>query len=178
VRARADRNPAVLGRRAPDAARARARGRAGRVPRAARARAVGRGRAGDVVLRCGRALAARAADLPPRGAVAGSAARSPSRTRALRFPPVLVLWLTAVWLLLQPSLAIGQVVLGVVLALALTSLAATLRPLQPRMRRLHLLVPLVWLVAIDIVRSNLAVARIVLGLVRDREVRSGFVKIP
>jgi multicomponent K+:H+ antiporter subunit E len=31
---------------------------------------------------------------------------------------------------------------------------------------------------VDIVRSNLAVARIVLGLVRDRQVRSGFLDIP
>ncbi|MBN1237901.1 MAG: Na+/H+ antiporter subunit E, partial [Gammaproteobacteria bacterium] len=29
-----------------------------------------------------------------------------------------------------------------------------------------------------VVRSNLGVARIVLGLVRDREVRSGFVQVP
>jgi multicomponent K+:H+ antiporter subunit E len=37
---------------------------------------------------------------------------------------------------------------------------------------------LLFLVLTDIVRSNIAVARIVLGLVRNREIRSGFVKIP
>jgi multicomponent K+:H+ antiporter subunit E len=33
-------------------------------------------------------------------------------------------------------------------------------------------------VLLDILRSNLAVARIILGLVRDHEVRSGFLDVP
>ena len=41
-----------------------------------------------------------------------------------------------------------------------------------------LAVPLVATLLADIVRSNLAVARIVLGLVPNRQVRSGFLDIP
>jgi multicomponent K+:H+ antiporter subunit E len=45
-------------------------------------------------------------------------------------------------------------------------------------RRLHLAVPLAATVFVDIMRSNYSVARIVLGLVRERQVRSGFLDIP
>ena len=41
-----------------------------------------------------------------------------------------------------------------------------------------LLFPLPRQLLVDIVRSNLGVARVVLGLVRDRQVRSGFLEIP
>ena len=52
------------------------------------------------------------------------------------------------------------------------------RPVQPRLRRPQIAMRLLARVLLDIVRSNIAVARIVLGLVRDREVRSGFLDIP
>ncbi|HEY8510184.1 MAG TPA: Na+/H+ antiporter subunit E, partial [Steroidobacteraceae bacterium] len=51
-------------------------------------------------------------------------------------------------------------------------------PLQARMRRIDELARLVVIVFIDIVRSNIAVARVVLGLVTNRQVRSGFLEIP
>jgi multicomponent K+:H+ antiporter subunit E len=92
--------------------------------------------------------------------------------------PVLVLGLTALWLLLQQTLAPGQIVLGVMLALLLAWASSGLRPLRARLRRLDLAALLVLVVFKEIVRSNIDVARIVLGLVRDREVRSGFVQIP
>ena len=95
-----------------------------------------------------------------------------------KFSPMLVVFLTAMWLLLNQTLAPGHIVLGFVLALALTWAASTLRPLQARPRRLHVAVVLVLVVLRDIVRSNIAVARIVLGLVRHRAVRSGFLEIP
>ena len=95
-----------------------------------------------------------------------------------RWPIGLTIALVVMWLLLNQTLAFGQIVLGAVLAIALSWASRRLRPLQPRIKRLHL-VPLLHVrVLRDIVRSNIAVARIVLGLVRDREVRSGFVDIP
>jgi multicomponent K+:H+ antiporter subunit E len=93
-------------------------------------------------------------------------------------PPVLTLMLVALWLLLNNTLDVGHVVLAVVLAVALMATAARFRPVQPRLRRLHLVPRFAAVVLGDIVRSNFAVARIVLGLVRDRQVRSGFLDIP
>jgi multicomponent K+:H+ antiporter subunit E len=73
---------------------------------------------------------------------------------------------------------LGSIVFGVVLALALAWASVTLRPLRPRMRRPFAAFGLLATVVLDIVRSNFAVARVVLGLVRGREVRAGFVDIP
>lgn len=95
-----------------------------------------------------------------------------------KLPPVLVGALVIMWLLLNQSLSPGQLVLGVAVALLLAWASSTLRPLQPTLRRPYLAVGLAFVVLRDIVRSNIAVARIVLGLVRDREVRSGFLDVP
>lgn len=54
---------------------------------------------------------------------------------------------------------------------------ASLRPLPAWPHRLHLVVQLVWHVLIDIIRSNLAVGRIILGASR-RQPQIGFLKIP
>jgi multicomponent K+:H+ antiporter subunit E len=89
-----------------------------------------------------------------------------------------VLGLTILWLFLQQTVALDQVLLGVMLAVLLAWAGSKLRPLRAHVRRIDLAAGLVLVVFWEIVRSNLAVARIVLGLVRDREVRSGFVKIP
>jgi multicomponent K+:H+ antiporter subunit E len=86
--------------------------------------------------------------------------------------------LLAIWVLLNQTLAPGQIALGAGLALLLGWMSTTLRPLRPKVKSLHAAIGLVFLVLADIVRSNLAVARIVLGLVGDREIRSGFVEIP
>jgi multicomponent K+:H+ antiporter subunit E len=95
-----------------------------------------------------------------------------------RVPPVLTGVLFVMWLLLNQTLSLGHVALGLGLAVAMAWAASVLRPLQPQMRRPRLIAVLLALVLFDIVRSNIGVARIVLGLVRDREVRSGFVRIP
>jgi multicomponent K+:H+ antiporter subunit E len=92
--------------------------------------------------------------------------------------PTVVLGLPILWLLLQQTVALDQVLLGVMLAVLLAWAGSKLRPLRAHVRRIDLAAGLVLVVFWEIVRSNLAVARIVLGLVRDREVRSGFVKIP
>lgn len=95
-----------------------------------------------------------------------------------RFPPVLVGALTVMWLLLNQTLELGQILLGLVLALAVSYASSVLRPVQPKIKRAYLVPLLIAYVLRDIVRSNIGVARIVLGLVRDRQVRSGFVQIP
>jgi multicomponent K+:H+ antiporter subunit E len=95
-----------------------------------------------------------------------------------RVPPVLAVVLVAIWLLLNNSASLANVLLGVIVAVLLMLAAAQLRPLHPRLKRLWTIVPLVFMVLVDIVRSNIAVARIVLGLVRDRAVHSGFIDIP
>jgi len=95
-----------------------------------------------------------------------------------KISPVLVLGLTVLWLVLNQTLAPGHIVLGAVLGIALAASSSTLRPLQARVARLDVAVVLMLVVIVDIVRSNIDVARIVLGLVRGREVRSGFLRIP
>ena len=94
------------------------------------------------------------------------------------FPPVLIIALTVMWLVLNQSFAPGQLVLGAALGVLLAYGSSSLRPLQPGLRNIHVAAVLLLMVFADIVRSNLGVARIVLGLVRDREVRSGFLDIP
>jgi multicomponent K+:H+ antiporter subunit E len=93
-------------------------------------------------------------------------------------PVVLTIVLIVIWLLLNPALSGGNILLAVILAVLLMLSAARLRPVRPRLRRLYLIAPLVGRVLLDVVRSNIGVARIVLGLVRDRRVRSGFLDVP
>lgn len=95
-----------------------------------------------------------------------------------RIAPVLALVLASMWLVLNDTLAPGQVLLAVVVAVALTGWSAKMRPLRPRLHRPLLAIRLLATVFMDIVRSNIAVGRIILGLVRDREIRSGFLDIP
>lgn len=99
--------------------------------------------------------------------------------RALgQLPPVLLGGLVVVWLLLSQAIDVGSVAVGIVLAVALAWASATLRPLRPRLRRPLAAFGLLATVVLDIVRSNFAVARIVLGLVRDRETSAGFLDVP
>jgi len=93
-------------------------------------------------------------------------------------PPLLTAVLAGIWLLLSAELSVAQLAFGALLAIVLMLAASELRPVHPRLRRLYLFVPLVATVLVDIVRSNVGVARVVLGLVRNRNVRSGFLDIP
>jgi multicomponent K+:H+ antiporter subunit E len=90
----------------------------------------------------------------------------------------LFLALLALWLVLNESLAPGQVLLGAALALGGVAVYSRLQVPANRMRnRPGAALRLLGLVVADIVRSNLAVARIVLGL--DRGQRSaGFLALP
>ena len=95
-----------------------------------------------------------------------------------RVSPVLVVVLLATWLLLHQTLAPGQFLLGLALSVVLAWFGHDLRPLRARLRRVDRALDLFFVVFWDIVRSNVAVARIVLGLVGRRQVRSGFLRVP
>jgi multicomponent K+:H+ antiporter subunit E len=96
--------------------------------------------------------------------------------RWLPFPLVSLL-LLAMWLLLNQTLAAGQVLLGVALALGGALLLAQLEAPQGGVRRAAVIAELVGLIFADIVRSNIAVARIVLHPGARTRV-SGFLSIP
>jgi multicomponent K+:H+ antiporter subunit E len=97
-------------------------------------------------------------------------------TRLLPFPLVSV-GLLGLWLLLNQALTPGQILLGVALALAGGWALAALQPPKARVRRPGAILRLSSLVLADIVRSNIAVGRIVLGL-GGKQRKSGFVNIP
>ena len=97
----------------------------------------------------------------------------------MKRPPLyLTFALVGIWLLLTEELSVMSIAFGVLLALLLVLAIAQLRPVRPRVRHVHLAIPLVATLLVDIVRSNLGVARVVLGLTRNRHVRSGFIDIP
>jgi multicomponent K+:H+ antiporter subunit E len=92
--------------------------------------------------------------------------------------PFLVVALTLLWLLLNQTLDPAQIVLGAALAVVLAWSASSLRPLHARIHRLDIAAALAAVVLVDIVRSAFAVARLVLGFISSRQVRSGFLRIP
>jgi len=91
--------------------------------------------------------------------------------------PLLSIALLAMWLLLNQSLAPGHILLGAVLGLLGPLAMATLEPPKARIRRPGVILGLLGLVLVDIARSNLAVARIILTPGRGSR-RSGFVTVP
>ena len=92
-------------------------------------------------------------------------------------PFFLMTTLVAIWLLLNGEFAPLPIAFGIALAVLLAYAIAALRPVRPRIRHLRLFAPLLGTVLLDILRSNLAVARIVLRLYGHRA-RSGFLDIP
>jgi multicomponent K+:H+ antiporter subunit E len=91
--------------------------------------------------------------------------------------PLLFAGLVLLWLLLNQSLSAAHLLLGAALALAGGAAWAALRPPALRMRRPAAILRLTARVVVDILRSNVAVARILLGIAA-RERTSGFVHIP
>jgi multicomponent K+:H+ antiporter subunit E len=90
--------------------------------------------------------------------------------------PLLTLSLALMWMLLT-SFSLGHAILGTVIALFASHAMVALQPSKPRLRRWDLIPKLIWLVFDDILRSNIAVADIILKGRHDR-VTSGFVSIP
>jgi multicomponent K+:H+ antiporter subunit E len=95
-----------------------------------------------------------------------------------RLPLFLIVTLMFIWLLLNGAISLSSVLFGLLLAILLTLAIARLRPVRPRPRNLHVAIALLGTWLVDIFQSNLSVARIVLGLERRHEVRSGFLDIP
>lgn len=97
-------------------------------------------------------------------------------TRLLPFP-IASASLLVLWLLLNQTLSLGHVLLGAAIALLGGWLLAALEVPKAHPRGLRPIARLAAFVVTDIVRSNIAVARIILGLER-RRLTAGFVEIP
>ena len=93
------------------------------------------------------------------------------------FPhPLLTAALLLMWLLLN-GFTPGHLLLGAVIALAASRTVLALQPSKPRLRRWTQVFRLLGILFVDILRSNIAVTRIVLGQ-RNLKVTAGFVSIP
>jgi multicomponent K+:H+ antiporter subunit E len=91
--------------------------------------------------------------------------------------PLLSLGLLVMWLLLQQSMGLGHILLGGAIALIAGRAMAALQPDKPRIRKPLKVLKLIGLVTIDVLRSNIAVAQIVLAG-RKRKQTSGFLLLP
>ena len=91
--------------------------------------------------------------------------------------PSMSAFVVVAWLLLNQSLAVGQMLIGALLGLAVGGLLARLNPPPLRIRNRRRLLVLAGTVGWDIVQANLALLRIILSG-RARRVRSGFVQVP
>jgi len=91
--------------------------------------------------------------------------------------PLLSLGLAATWLLLNAPLTPATVLLAGLVGLLVPSVMRALRPQTVRLRAPGTILRLAACVLTDVLRSNLDVAGIILGL-RRGERRSGFVWVP
>jgi len=96
-------------------------------------------------------------------------------TRILPYP-LLTAALFVMWLLLN-QVTVGHVVLGGVVALAASLAMKALQPAKPKLRRWDQIPVLVAVVLADILKSNIAVAGLILRG-RRRQKTSGFLAIP
>lgn len=91
--------------------------------------------------------------------------------------PAMSGFILASWLLLNQSLALGHILLGSLFGVALAAVFGRVEPPPLRIRNHHLLLLLAARVGWDIVRSNFALMRIILGG-HARTATSGFVSVP
>lgn len=91
--------------------------------------------------------------------------------------PLLSLSILLMWLALQSSVAPGALLLGTVLGLAVPMIMRKLEPDRPRPGAPLRVLELIAVVLKDVIRSNYAVASILLGGRLGKRV-SGFVRIP
>jgi multicomponent K+:H+ antiporter subunit E len=91
--------------------------------------------------------------------------------------PLLSASLFVLWLVLNPPFGAGQAILGAIVAVVLPAIAAPLRPLRVRLHRPGTIVRLILVVGLDVLRSNLDVARGILRS-RTRPPKDSFVKVP
>jgi multicomponent K+:H+ antiporter subunit E len=91
--------------------------------------------------------------------------------------PLLSIALLVLWLLLNQTVSVGHLALGSVLAVLASWAMAALRPEKPRIRRPGAILRLAGMVLVDILRSNLAVGRIIVSP-REPGGNAGFMTIP
>lgn len=90
--------------------------------------------------------------------------------------PLLTPLLAIVWLLLNNSLAFGQVVLGLLLGWAIPRFTLAFWPEQVRIRRPGRLLRLAGVFLFDVIVANLAVAKLILA--GPRRLHPAFVVVP
>lgn len=97
--------------------------------------------------------------------------------RRLLPAPLLSAALVALWLVLNASLAVGDVLLALLLGLAVPALLAPLRPARPSMRHPLTVLRLIGVVGRDVLESNARVLRTL--LTRPGQPRHArFVRVP
>jgi len=96
--------------------------------------------------------------------------------RRLLPAPLLSAALLAAWLLLSQSASVGQWLLGALLALAVPWFTERLRPERPRIGAWGVVLRLGLVVLKDIVKSNIDVARLILG--PESRIAPRFVWVP
>jgi multicomponent K+:H+ antiporter subunit E len=96
--------------------------------------------------------------------------------RRLLPSPLLSLALFITWLMLNESASAGHLALGAALALVLPVLTRAWRPERPRLRHAGTALKLATTILLDIVKSNITVARLILG--NERHITPRFVWVP
>lgn len=96
--------------------------------------------------------------------------------RRLLPDPLLALLLFVTWLLLTQSFSPGQMLMGAIVAFLATQAMAALKPQPVKLRQPAAIAKLLSIVVADIIRSNFAVASLVLFRRRGRV--SGFIHLP
>lgn len=82
--------------------------------------------------------------------------------------PWLSVFLLVIWLLIVRQGTLGNVVLGVVIAVAVPLLTAPLWTERLRLRNPHMLLSYILIVLWDVLKANFAVARVILFMPADR----------
>lgn len=91
--------------------------------------------------------------------------------------PLAMAALVLSWLMIT-NFSLAQLLLGSIIALGAVNWMAALQPAETRLRRWQLLPKLILIVLFDIIRSNIAVASLILTRGRHGGRQSGFIDIP
>lgn len=90
--------------------------------------------------------------------------------------PILALMLLLMWLLLT-RFSPGQLILGSVVAMVAAKAMSALEPEPVTIRKWHRIPGLIWMLFRDILRSNIAVASLILTNGRHGQRRSGMIEV-